>query len=484
MSIVLRFAPSPTGFLHIGGARTALFNWLYARGRGGKMLLRIEDTDRERSTQAAIDAILDGLTWLGIDWDGEAIYQFARSARHREVAEQLLGMGHAYRCYASPEELTQMREAARREGRSKLYDGRWRDRDPGDAPPGVKPAIRLKAPLTGETVIEDQVQGRVVWQNENLDDLVLLRSDGTPTYMLAVVVDDHDMGVTHIIRGDDHLTNAARQKQIYDALGWPVPVMAHVPLIHGPDGSKLSKRHGALGVDAYRAMGYLSLALRHYLVRLGWSHGDQEIFSTEEMIAAFDLPQIGRSPARFDFAKLESLNGHYIRGSADADLLAAIDQLLPHLADGETVAAKMTPRLRSQWLAAMPSLKERAKTLLDLIDGAHFLLADRPLRLDDKAKALLTPDARALLRDIAADLAAVEPWMIETTEQAMRVFAERRGVKLGAVAQPLRAALTGRTTSPGIFEVLTVLGKAQSLARIADQVTPDEQRGASADPRE
>ena len=271
MAVVTRFAPSPTGFLHIGGARTALFNWLYARGRGGKMLLRIEDTDRERSTQAAIDAILDGLNWLGIGWDGEVVYQFARAARHREVVEQLLATGNAYRCYASPEELKDMREAARREGRSKLYDGRWRDRDPSDAPAGVKPAIRLKAPLTGETVIEDQVQGRVVWQNENLDDLVLLRSDGTPTYMLAVVVDDHDMDVTHIIRGDDHLTNAARQKQIYDALGWPVPVMAHIPLIHGPDGSKLSKRHGALGVDAYRAMGYLPVALRNYLVRLGWS---------------------------------------------------------------------------------------------------------------------------------------------------------------------------------------------------------------------
>ena len=469
MSIVARFAPSPTGFLHIGGARTALFNWLYARGRGGKMLLRIEDTDRERSTQAAIDAILDGLSWLGIDWDGEPVYQFSRAARHREVAEQLLASGHAYRCYASAEELTQMREAARREGRSRLYDGRWRDRDPSDAPAGVKPAIRLKAPLTGETVIEDQVQGRVVWQNENLDDLVLLRSDGTPTYMLAVVVDDHDMDVTHIIRGDDHLTNAARQKHIYDALGWPVPVMAHIPLIHGPDGSKLSKRHGALGVDAYRAMGYLPVALRNYLVRLGWAHGDQEIFSTEEMISAFDLPQIGRSPARFDFAKLESLNGHYIRQSADADLLAAIDQLLPHIEGGAELAAKMTPALRQQWLKAMPSLKERAKTLLDLIDGAKFLLADRPIPLDDKAAALLTLDAKTLLADIGAELAAVEPWTAETTEQAVRTFAERKGAKLGAIAQPLRAALTGRTTSPGIFEVLAVLGKAESLARVADQ---------------
>jgi glutamyl-tRNA synthetase len=386
------------------------------------------------------------------------------------VAEQMLASGHAYRCYASPEELAQMREAARREGRAKLYDGRWRDRDPSEAPPGVKPAIRLKAPLAGETVIEDRVQGRVVWQNENLDDLVLLRSDGTPTYMLAVVVDDHDMGVTHIIRGDDHLTNAARQKQIYDALGWDVPAMAHIPLIHGPDGAKLSKRHGALGVDAYRTMGYLPAALRNYLVRLGWSHGDQEIFSTEEMIAAFDLPQIGRSPARFDFAKLESLNGHYIRQSADADLLAAVEALLPHIADGPALAAKLTAERRQQWLAAMPSLKERAKTLLDLIDGAHFLFAERPIPLDDKAKALLNPDAKALLREGAHELAGVTPWTAEAAEQAVRSLAERRQLKLGAIAQPLRAALTGRATSPGIFEVLAVLGKDESLGRIADQV--------------
>ncbi|MEX0840991.1 MAG: glutamate--tRNA ligase, partial [Xanthobacteraceae bacterium] len=398
-SVVTRFAPSPTGFLHIGGARTALFNWLYARGRGGKMLLRIEDTDRERSTQAAIDAIFAGLTWLGIAWDGEAVHQFSRSARHREIAEQLLAAGKAYRCYASPEELTQMREAARREGRAKLYDGRWRDRDPSEAPPGVKPVIRFKAPLSGETVIDDEVQGRVTWQNENLDDLVLLRSDGTPTYMLAVVVDDHDMAVTHIIRGDDHLTNAARQMQIYDALGWRVPVMAHIPLIHGPDGSKLSKRHGALGVDAYRAMGYLPAAMRNYLVRLGWAHGDQEIFSTEEMIAAFDLAAIGRSPARFDFAKLESLNGHYIRHSGDAELMAEIERLLPHVAGGAELAAKLTPELRQRFLAAMSSLKERAKTLVDLIVGAGFLFASRPLALDEKAQAVMTPEARALLAD-------------------------------------------------------------------------------------
>src|SRR5881392_1168740 len=334
-SVVTRFAPSPTGFLHIGGARTALFNWLYARKTGGKMLLRIEDTDRERSTEPAIAAILDGLKWLGLDWDGDIIYQFSRAARHREVAETLLASGKAYRCYATPEELTAMREKARAEGRTRLYDGLWRDRDSSEAPAGMKPTIRLRAPQTGETVIEDQVQGRVVWQNENLDDLVLLRSDGTPTYMLAVVVDDHDMGVTHVIRGDDHLINAARQKQIYDALEWSIPSMSHIPLIHGPDGSKLSKRHGALGVDAYRAMGYLPAAVRNYLVRLGWSHGDQEIFSTEEMVAAFDLAHIGRSPARFDFTKLESLNGHYIRQSSDADLLVELERVVPHIAGGD-----------------------------------------------------------------------------------------------------------------------------------------------------
>jgi len=468
--VVVRFAPSPTGFLHIGGARTALFNWLYARGRGGKMLLRIEDTDRERSTDAAIAAILDGLTWLGIEWDGDIVYQYSRAPRHRAVAEALLAAGNAYHCYASPEELKEMREKARSEGRSKLYDGRWRDRDPSQAPPGIQPVIRLKAPLTGETVIEDQVQGRVAWQNENLDDLVLLRSDGTPTYMLAVVVDDHDMGITHIIRGDDHLTNAARQKQIYDALGWPVPAMAHIPLIHGPDGAKLSKRHGALGVDAYRAMGYLPIAMRNYLVRLGWSHGDQEIFSTEEMIKAFDLPQIGRSPARFDFAKLENLNGHYIRQSADRDLLAELERVLPHIAGGPELAAKLTPELRDKLLAAMPGLKERAKTLVELVESARYIFADRPLVLDDKAAGLLTAEARTLLGDISDELRSVEPWTVEATEQAVRSFAERRGLKLGGVAQPLRAALTGRITSPPIFDVLAVLGKNESLGRLRDQV--------------
>jgi glutamyl-tRNA synthetase len=468
-TIVTRFAPSPTGFLHIGGARTALFNWLYARGRGGKMLLRIEDTDRQRSTQAAIDAILDGLGWLGITWDGDVVYQYARAARHCEVAEQLLASGNAYRCYATQQELDEMRESARREGRARLYDGRWRNRDPSDAPADVPSVIRLKAPPAGETVIDDQVQGRVAWQNENLDDFVLLRSDGTPTYMLAVVVDDHDMGVTHIIRGDDHLNNAARQKQIYEALGWTVPAMAHIPLIHGPDGSKLSKRHGALGVDAYRAMGYLPAAVRNYLVRLGWSHGDQEIFTTDEMIAAFDLPQIGRGPARFDLAKLENLNGHYIRQSRDAELLAALEAVLPHIAGGDAMAARLTPGAREKLLAAMPGLKERAKTLVELAAGARFLLAERPIPLDDNAAALLTPAAAATLSELLPHLEAVEPWKATTIEAAVRGFAERAGIKLGAVAQPLRAAVTGRTTSPGIFDVLAVLGKSDSLARLRDR---------------
>ena len=469
--VVTRFAPSPTGFLHIGGARTALFNWLYARRFGGKMLLRIEDTDRQRSTEAAIDAIFDGLRWLGLDWDGDAVHQFARSARHREVAEQMLAAGTAYRCYASQEELQAMREEARSAGRSKLYDGRWRERDPSEAPAGVAPVIRLKAPLTGETVVDDQVQGRVTWQNEHLDDLVLLRSDGTPTYMLAVVVDDHDMGVTHVIRGDDHLTNAARQKQIYDALGWDVPVMAHIPLIHGPDGSKLSKRHGALGVDAYRAMGYLPAAMRNYLVRLGWSHGDQEIFSTDEMIAAFDLGQIGRGAARFDFAKLESLNGHYIRQSSDSDLMAALEQLLPHIADGAALSAKLTPEMRARFMAAMPGLKDRAKTLLDLINGASFLFAERPIAVDEKARALLTPEARKILGDLRTVLADLPEWTAAALEAAVRAYAEQGNLKLGNVAQPLRAALTGRSTSPGIFDVLVVLGREESVGRLADQAS-------------
>jgi glutamyl-tRNA synthetase len=468
--IVTRFAPSPTGFLHIGGGRTALFNWLFARRHGGKMLLRIEDTDRERSTAAAINAIIDGLSWLGITWDGEIVFQFSRAARHRQVAEQLLASGHAYHCYCSPEELAAMREKARAEGRTRLYDGRCRELNSKDAPAGINPVIRLKAPLTGETVVDDQVQGRVIWQNENLDDFVLLRSDGTPTYMLAVVVDDHDMGVTHIIRGDDHLNNAARQTQIYQGLGWRVPIMAHIPLIHGPDGSKLSKRHGALGIDAYRAMGYLPAAMRNYLVRLGWSHGDQEIFSTDEMIAAFDLPQIGRSPARFDFTKLESLNGHYIRASDDADLIAAIEDLLPHIAGGHELASKMTPVLRAKLMAAMPGLKERAKTLVELFDASRFLWASRPVDVNEQAKTFLTNDAKALIQGLLPELEAISEWNAAVVEGVVRPYAERAGLKLGAVAQPLRAALTGRTTSPPIFDVLAVLGRDESLARLRDQI--------------
>ena len=470
LPVVTRFAPSPTGFLHIGGGRTALFNWLYAKKTGGKMLLRIEDTDRERSTEPAIAAILEGLKWLGIDWDGDVVYQFARADRHREVAMQLLAEGKAYYCYASADELKEMRELAKAEGRAVRYDGRWRDRDASQAPADIKPTIRLKAPLTGETVIEDQVQGRVVWQNENLDDLVLLRGDGNPTYMLAVVVDDHDMGVTHVIRGDDHLINAARQKQIYDALGWTLPSMSHIPLIHGPDGSKLSKRHGALGVEAYRAMGYTPAALRNYLVRLGWSHGDQEIFSTQEMIDAFDLPAIGRSAARFDFAKLESLNGHYIRQADDQSLVSMFEDVLRFLPGGETTMAKLNDTTRAQLLQAMPGLKERAKTLVELIDSAAFIFADRPLAVDAKALAILTEPTRDLIGQLHNALQTVSPWDATKTEAAVRDYAEANGLKLGGVAQPLRVALTGRTTSPGIFDVLAVLGRQESLARLADQM--------------
>jgi glutamyl-tRNA synthetase len=468
MSVVTRFAPSPTGFLHIGSARTALFNWLYAKRHGGRMLLRIEDTDRERSTEPAIQAILDGLTWLGLQWDGEAIYQFSRAARHREVAEGLLAEGKAYHCYASQEELAEMRETARKEGRPLRYDGRWRDQDPAEAPAGVKPVIRLKAPTEGETVVEDAVQGRVVWQNKDLDDLVLLRSDGTPTYMLAVVVDDHDMAVTHVIRGDDHLTNAARQTQIYQALGWDVPSMSHIPLIHGPDGAKLSKRHGALGVEAYRSMGYLPEALRNYLVRLGWSHGDQEIFSTEEMVQAFDLGSIGRSPARFDFAKLENINGHYMRGAVDERLIEALETILPELGPARGIGGTFAPDLRAKLAAAMPGLKERAKTLVELLDSAYYLYAPRPLDLDEKAKGLLA-DGRERLAGIAGKLEAAPDWSAASVEAVVRAHAEAIGAKLGQVAQPLRAAITGRATSPGLFDVMEVLGRDETLARLRDQ---------------
>jgi glutamyl-tRNA synthetase len=467
--IVTRFAPSPTGFLHIGGARTALFNWLYARHTGGKFLLRIEDTDRERSTEPAIAAILDGLAWLGLEWDGEPLRQFARANRHRQVAEQLLAAGKAYYCYASPQELSEMREAARRAGRSKLYDGRWRDRDPKEAPAGVKPVIRLKAPLEGETVIEDRVQGRVVWQNADLDDMIILRSDGTPVYNHAVVVDDHDMGVTHVIRGVDHLTNAARQVQIYRAMAWEVPVMAHIPLIHGADGAKLSKRHGALGIEAYRDMGYLPEGLRNYLCRLGWSHGDAEIFSTDQAIAWFDIDDVNKAPARLDMAKLADVNSHYIRQASDQELIGRIQHLLAHLEHGAERLARFEAVGWERLKAALPGLKPRAKTLLDLVEGASYLTAQRPLPLDDRAKSLLDAPARGLLAEVKVELARVTDWQEAALEATVKAFAERGGHKLGQVAQPLRAALTGRAVSPPVFDVMAVLGRAETLARIGDQ---------------
>ncbi|GAA4524063.1 glutamate--tRNA ligase [Chelativorans composti] len=468
-TVITRFAPSPTGFLHIGGARTALFNWLYAKHTGGKMLLRIEDTDRQRSTPEATAAIIDGLKWLELDWEGEPISQFARADRHREVAEELVRRGKAYYCYATPEELEQMREEARAAGKPPRYDGRWRDRDPSEAPAGVKPAIRIKAPLDGETVVHDLVQGDVRFPNKDLDDFIILRSDGTPTYMHAVVVDDHDMGVTHVIRGDDHLTNAARQTIIYEAMGWDVPVWAHVPLIHGSDGAKLSKRHGALGVDAYRAMGYLPSALRNYLVRLGWSHGDDEVMTTEQMIEWFDVKDINRSAARFDFQKLEALNGIHMRQMDDRELTKVFLDTLPYIEGGNAFLAKLNDTRREQLVQAMPGLKERAKTLVELLDGAQFLFADRPLTLDEKAAALLDDEARKMLGELLVELEAIAEWSAESTEAVVRDFAERTGRKLGKVAQPLRAALCGRTTSPGIFDVLAVLGREESLARIRDQ---------------
>lgn len=469
-SILTRFAPSPTGFLHIGGARTALFNWLYARAKGGAMALRIEDTDRERSTPEAIDAILDGLKWLGLEWDGDVVYQHARADRHREAVEQLLAEGKAYRCYCTPDELTTMRETARAEGRPPIYDGRWRDRDPSDAPAGVDPAIRFRAPREGETIVDDKVQGRVVIANKDLDDLVLLRSDGSPTYMLSVVVDDHDMGVSHVIRGDDHLTNAARQSQIFSALGWEVPVFAHLPLIHGPDGAKLSKRHGALAVQAYQAMGYLPAALKNYLVRLGWSHGDDEIFSEAQMIEWFDLDGIGKAAARFDFAKLENLNGHYIRNMPDADLLQDLEAVLPLITERHGLPESLDGSQREKLLAALPSLKERAKTLLDLISGAAFLFAVRPLAIEDKAGKHLDADGRSRLASLLPRLQALPEWDLEAIEAIVRDTAAEAEIGLGKIAQPLRAALTGRSASPGIFDVLHVLGRDEALGRISDQI--------------
>ncbi|MDN2581558.1 glutamate--tRNA ligase [Aquibium sp. ELW1220] len=467
--IVTRFAPSPTGYLHIGGARTALFNWLYAKHTGGTMLLRIEDTDRERSTEAATVAILDGLAWLGLHWDGEPISQASRAERHREVAEELVRMGEAYYAYETAEELDAMREKARAEGRPPRYDGSWRDRDASQAPVGVRPVIRIKAPREGETVVHDRVQGEVRFPNKDLDDFIILRSDGTPTYMHAVVVDDHDMGVTHIIRGDDHLTNAARQTVIYKAMGWDVPVMAHIPLIHGADGAKLSKRHGALGVEAYRAMGYLPAALRNYLARLGWSHGDDEVMSTADMVSWFEIEDVNKGAARFDFQKLEALNGVHIRNTPDAELLDILVDTLPYLEGGNALLDALDEKRRAMLLAAMPGLKERAKTLVELADSAGYLFATRPLTLDEKATQLVGEPPRAILAGARAALGAIEgDWTAASTEAAIRAHVAATGLKLGAVAQPLRAALTGRATSPGVFDVLAVLGRDESLGRIDD----------------
>ncbi len=458
--VVTRFAPSPTGFLHIGGARTALFNWLFARHHGGKFLLRIEDTDKVRSTKEAIDAILDGMRWLGLDWDGHEYYQSQFWSRHAEVAHKLLERGHAYRCFMTTEELAAEREKAQAERRPFRIRSAWRDR--GDAPEGEPFVIRLKAPQEGETVIQDQVQGRVAVQNAEIDDFVLLRSDGTPTYMLAVVVDDHDMGITHVIRGDDHLNNAFRQLAIIRAMGWPEPVYAHVPLIHGPDGAKLSKRHGALGVDSYRdELGMLPEAVFNYLLRLGWGHGDDEIISREQATEWFGLDHVGKSPSRFDFKKLENLNGHYIREADDSRLAQLV---VPR------IATALTADQRDLLVKAMPELKARAHTLNELADGTRFLFDKRPLAMDPAAEALLTPEARSLLNAAHRALAGVGSWEHDEIEQSIRQVADEQGVKLGKLAQPLRAALTGRTTSPGIFDVLALLGQGESLKRIEDQL--------------
>ncbi|OYQ28707.1 glutamate--tRNA ligase [Sandarakinorhabdus cyanobacteriorum] len=460
--VVTRFAPSPTGFLHIGGARTALFNWLFARHHGGEFRLRIEDTDRARSTDAAIAAIIDGMGWLNLSHDGEIVYQFSRAARHAEVARQLLEAGHAYRCYATPEELEALREAQRAAKQPMRYDGRWRDRT--DWPNDKPYVIRLKAPRDGSVTIEDRVQGPVTVNNAELDDFVLLRSDGTPTYMLAVVVDDHDMGVTHVIRGDDHLNNAFRQLALIRALGWPEPIYAHIPLIHGSDGAKLSKRHGALGVDAYRdEMGLLPEAVENYLLRLGWGHGDEEIISREQAIGWFDLVGVGRSPSRFDIKKLENLNGHYIRAADDARL---VDLIAARVA--AALGRDLTEADRQLLQRTMPELKKRASNLNDLANGCLFYLRSRPIPMDEGATKLLASAAPGLLDRTRARFAEQDDWSAAALEQLARALAESEGAKLGQIAQPLRAAVTGSAQSPGLFEVLEVLGKDEVLGRISD----------------
>ena len=461
MTVRTRFAPSPTGLLHIGGARTALFNELFSRHHGGEFLLRIEDTDRERSTEQATQVILDGLAWLGLTPDQPPVFQSTRSARHVEVAQQLLATGNAYPCYCSKQELDLMREQARAEGRPPRYDGRWRDRDPADAPPGIAPAIRLKAPRDGETVVDDLVQGRVRVANAELDDMIILRSDGTPTYLHAVVVDDHDMAITHVIRGDDHLTNTFRQVQIYQAMGWETPRFAHIPLIHGADGAKLSKRHGAVSVLEFREQGFLPEALCNYLLRLGWGHGDSEIISREEAIRLFDIDGVGRAASRMDYAKLTHLNGVYLRQADDDRLTHEVLARLAHR-PGLALGSIAAGRIRT----LMPGLKDRAKTTVDLADSAAFLAHPLPLAMDPKAAALLTPEARLMLRELGAQLAATD-FSIPELDAALRAFATAGGLKLGQVAQPLRAALTGSTVSPGIDATLAALGRDEALARIA-----------------
>jgi glutamyl-tRNA synthetase len=467
MTVTVRFAPSPTGFLHIGGARTALFNWLFARhhrrhGDGGTFRLRIEDTDRERSTPEATKAIVDGLAWLGIEWDGEIVYQFAGAPHHAEIAQRLLAAGRAYLCYCSPAELEAMRERAKAEKRSIGYDGTWRDRDPAEAPPGVAPSIRLKAPREGATTIHDHVLGEVTVENQELDDLIILRSDGTPTYNFSVVVDDHEMDITHVIRGNEHFRNAFRQVQIYRALDWPIPEFAHIPLIHGADGAKMSKRHGALGVEAYRDMGYLPEALRNYLLRLGWSHGDDEIISTEQAIEWFDLAGIGRAPAQFDFAKLDSVNAHYIRASSPTKVMGLLVERLE-----STLGRPLSDVERQRVGGALADVKSRSKTIVEMAKKVSFYIAPRPIEITAEAAKLLTSEARSLLSDLQERLAATK-WHYAELDAGLRDFATANGVKLGAVAQPLRAALTGSTASPGIFEVMDVLGRDETLGRIAD----------------
>ncbi|SFP27466.1 glutamate--tRNA ligase [Tranquillimonas alkanivorans] len=459
--VVTRFAPSPTGFLHIGGGRTALFNWLYARGRGGRFLLRIEDTDRARSTPEATEAILKGLTWLGLDWDGEPVSQASRHARHAEVAREMLDKGAAYKCFSTQDEIEAFREAARAEGRSTLFQSPWRDADPSTYPDAPY-VIRVKAPREGETVIEDTVQGRVTIRNDQLDDMIVLRSDGTPVYMLAVVVDDHDMGVTHVIRGDDHLNNAARQKLVYDAMGWAEPVWAHIPLIHGEDGKKLSKRHGALGVEEYQAMGYPAAAMRNYLARLGWSHGDDEVFSDAQMLDWFDITGIKKAPARLDFKKLDHISGQHIAAMEDDALVSEIDGYL-----AATGQSALTSPQRSGLLASMYCLKDRAKTLPDLLEKAHFVLAERPVEPDEKAAKQLNSVSRGILSELTPHLQNAS-WTRDELEAAAARVAEANGVGLGKVAQPARAALAGRAVSPSVFDMMLVLGRDETIARLND----------------